>query len=86
MQTLLFLHRPHSPSQTPGLRIEYLTVHSKGFVCSGSNGSLYVFEKTDDSNVFHEVRSVNISEDLNTTETIGTGKHQWHNTCTTHYT
>ena len=65
--------RPHSPSQAgAGPCIECLVAYSKGFVCSGSNGALYVFEKTDDPNTFHEVRSINISEDLNPSETTGT--------------
>ena len=66
--------RPHSPSAVSNLRIDCLTLMSKGFVCSASNGSLYVFEKTDDPTVFQEIRSVNITEDSLSPEEMGSGE------------
>ena len=66
--------RPRPPSTGSNCRIECLILHSKGFICSGSNGSVYVFEKTDDPNVFNEVRSVSITDALCSTDTMGSGE------------
>ena len=67
--------RPYSTSAVSNLRIDCLTLTSKGFVCSASNGALYVFEKTDDPNIFQEVRSVNLTDDSLGPETMESGEH-----------
>ena len=61
------LNSPH-PS-TPGhnkpmgQRIDCMASHSKGFICAGSNGTLHLFEKMDDPNMYREVRTFSIAED-----------------------
>ena len=49
-----------------------MVAHSKGFACSGSNGTLHLFERTDDPNVYREARAVNIAEE--SAEVAGEGE------------
>ena len=38
-------------------------MYSKGFICSGGNGTLHLFEKTDEKCLFKRTRSVTIDAD-----------------------
>lgn len=51
-----------TPSTTPlkPVAIDCIITYSKGFICSGGNGTLHLFEKTDDRNVYKKTRSVSI--------------------------
>ena len=69
-----FACRPHTGVATGNLRIECLVLTSKGFICSATNGALYVFEKTDDPTAFQEIRSVSITDDSSSLETMGSGE------------
>ncbi len=40
--------------------IDCITTYSKGFICSGGNGTLHLFEKTDNRNIYKKTRSVSI--------------------------
>lgn len=54
------------PSATPPVDstpVLSLLTYSKGFICSAGNGTLYLFEKTDEKCLFKKARSVNIELD-----------------------
>lgn len=43
-----------------------IAVYSKGFICSGGNGTVCLFEKTDNKNVFKKAQTVGIWVDAAT--------------------
>ena len=55
-----FLYSRSSASQATPLPVDCLVAYSKGFICSGGSGTLHLFEKTDDPNVFKKSRTVSI--------------------------
>jgi WD40 repeat protein len=66
-------NKPTTPtaSHVANLQIDCLALTSKGFICSASNGTLYVFDKTEDPTVFQEARSVRLSEESSSPEATG---------------
>ncbi len=40
--------------------IDCILTYSKGFICSGGDGTLHLFEKTDNRNVYKKTRSVSV--------------------------
>ena len=45
------------------VKIRCILAYSKGFVCSGGQGTLHLFEKTNDRQVYKKLRPVSISDD-----------------------
>lgn len=45
------------------VRIHCILAYSKGFICSGGEGTLHLFEKTNDRQVYKKLRPVSISDD-----------------------
>ena len=43
--------------------IHCILTYSKGFICSGGSGTLHMFEKTDNKDVYKKVRPVTILEE-----------------------
>lgn len=43
-----------------------IAVYSKGFICSGGSGTVCLFEKTDNKNVFRKTQTVGIWVDTST--------------------
>ena len=66
--------RAPTASHVTSLRIDCLALTSKGFICSASNGTLYIFDKTEDPTVFQEARSVRLSEESSSPEATGSGE------------
>ena len=61
------LFSPHPASSSSSLSfpkepppVLSLLTYNKGFICSGGNGTLHLFEKTEDRNTFKRARSVSI--------------------------
>ena len=58
---------PHSTTQSKeSLRVECIATYSKGFICSGGSGTLHLYEKTDNKNVYKKTRTVSIWVDPTT--------------------
>lgn len=49
-----------STSTEKPMPIDCIATYSKGFMCSGGSGTLHLFEKTDDRNIYKKARSVSI--------------------------
>lgn len=52
-----------STSHKDTTMIRCILTYSKGFICSGGSGTLHMFEKTDNRNIYKKVRPVSILEE-----------------------
>lgn len=75
-----FLHRPRTSTSTTMVNssgeqvcVECITTYSKGFICSGGNGTLHLFEKTDDLYIYRKARTVSVWIDPNSNLVATTG-------------